>query len=340
MSDAELLVSFAGPHVSIQDGGRPGLMRFGVPRSGPLDRGSFAAAHIALGNPADAPAIEVSLGGLSLSCVAGTVSFAVAGGGFILDHAGVRRGSWTIAALRPGEKLTIRPGHWGSWCYLALAGRLQSPRWLGSAATHALSGLGGGKLSSGQSLIVTGAERREDREGDIPCPVSARPRHDARVTLGPQHRFFGADTMARFLAGPWRMSEAWDRMGVRLSGPSIPPDAALDMPSEPILRGSVQVAGDGVPSILLADHQTTGGYPKIATVLDCDLDRLVQLRPRDPLRFVPASVDEAVAAARTAALGVRAYRQSIASPRGTLRTGLGNENLIGGAVDAQRGQGP
>lgn len=317
MSESVLAITFAGPHVSIQDGGRPGFMRFGVPRSGPLDRQSFAAANLALGNRADAPAIEVSLGGLSLSCVSGTVSFAVAGGGFILDLAGGKRGSWTVATLRAGEKLTIRPGYWGSWCYLAFAGALECCHWLGSAATHALSGLGGGNLKTGQTLTIAGAEDRDNREGDIPCPVSARPRHEARVTLGPQDRFFDPETLERFLAGPWKMTDAWDRMGVRLSGPAIRPEAALDMPSEPIVRGSVQVAGDGVPTLLLADHQTTGGYPKIATVLDSDLDALVQLRPRDRVRFTPVSAEEAVAVARTAAQGARIYRQTIAMPRGT-----------------------
>lgn len=312
MIKAILSVSFAGPHVSIQDGGRPGLMRFGVPQSGPLDRRSFGAANIALGNPAEKPAIEVSLGGLSLTCQSGTVSFAVAGGGFILDHAGVKRRSWTIATIRPGERLTIRPGPWGSWCYLTFAGVLQSRHWLGSAATHALSGFGGVRLAAGHTLTILDAERREDREGDIPCPVSARPRHEARVTIGPQDRFFAAETQESFLSGSWRLTEAWDRMGLRLSGPAIGPEAALDMPSEPILRGSVQVAGDGVASILLADHQTTGGYPKIATVLDCDIDALMQLRPRDPVRFRPVSNHEAIAIARLAARANKGHLAAIA----------------------------
>lgn len=315
MSGAVLSVGFAGPHVSVQDAGRPGLMRFGVPASGPMDRRAFAAANIALGNPADAPAIEVSLGGLVLRCLSGRVSFAVAGGGFILDHAGVRRGSWTVATLDAGQSLALRPGHWGSWCYLAFAGQLQGGRWLGSAATHLLSGLGGGRLAAGQTLTVTAAEHRPDREGPIPCPVSARPRALARVTIGPQERFFAPGTLASFLAGPWRMTDAWDRMGVRLAGPPIPPAAVLDMPSEAILRGSVQVAGDGVPSILLADHQTTGGYPKIATVLDCDLDALVQLRPRDRIAFLPVTAATALTLARSMAEADRRYRQAILRPR-------------------------
>ncbi|GGH53434.1 allophanate hydrolase [Frigidibacter albus] len=334
MTQAILSVSFAGPHVSVQDGGRPGLMRYGVPGSGPLDRRSFSAANIALGNRADAPGIEVSLGGLVLECLSGEVGYAVAGGGFILDHAGVRRGSWTVATLRAGEKLAIRPGPWGSWCYLAFAGTLQVPRWLGSASTHAMSGFGGGRLGAGQRLHITGAERREEREGDIPCPVTARPRNELRVTMGPQQRFFAAEEIAAFNSGPWRMTGAWDRMGVRLAGPMIAPNAALDMPSEPIVRGSVQVAGDGVATVLLADHQTTGGYPKIATVLDCDLDAFVQLRPRDRVVFRAVTAVEAIGIARTAAMGAAAYRQGLEKARATLEQRLLSENLIGGVIDA------
>lgn len=303
MSDAVLSIAFAGPHVSVQDGGRPGLMRYGVPASGPMDRRSFAAANAALGNPADAPGIQISLGGLVLDCLSGTVSFAVAGGGFIVDHHGQRRGSWSVATLRPGERLAIRPGFWGSWCYLALAGALQVPRWLGSASTHALSGLGGGRLATGQRLVVADAALRQEREGDIPCPVAARPRSELRVTMGPQERFFAPDALAAFRSGPWRMTDAWDRMGVRLAGPLIAPGAALDMPSAPVVRGSVQVAGDGVATVLLADHQTTGGYPRIATVLDCDLDAFVQLRPRDRVVFRPVTPEAAIGIARTAGMG-------------------------------------
>lgn len=315
MSEAMLSVTFAGPHVSIQDAGRPGYMRYGVPASGPMDRIAFAAANIALGNPADAPGIEISLGGLILQCLSGTVSFAVAGGGFIVDHAGQKRGSWTVATLRAGERLAIRPGHWGSWCYLALAGGLEVPRWLGSAATHALSNLGGGRLAAGAQMRIAGAEVRDRREGAIPCPIAARPRRHVHVTLGPQDRFFSAETAATFLSAPWRMTDAWDRMGVRLRGPAIAPEAALDMPSEPIVRGSVQVAGDGVATVLLADHQTTGGYPKIATVLDCDLDSFVQLRPGNRVAFRRVGPEEAVALARGMARSAARYREALARPR-------------------------
>lgn len=309
MTGAVLSVIFAGPHVSVQDRGRPGLMRFGVPQSGAMDRAAFAAANTALGNPPETPGVEVSLGGLTLGCLAGEVGFAVAGGGFRVDHAGRRLGSWTVATLRAGERLVIRRGRWGSWCYLALAGNLLAPRWLGSQATHALSGFGGGRLQAGQRLTI--AEPREAAAGDIPCPVFARPRRCIHVTLGPQDRFFPAEALKTFLSTSWRMTDAWDRMGVRLSGPAIAPSAALDMPSEPITRGAVQVAGDGVPTVLLADHQTTGGYPKIATVLDCDLDAFVQLRPHDEIEFRPVTTDQAILRARAAAAKAALHKEGI-----------------------------
>ncbi len=307
MSDAVISVVFAGLQVSVQDGGRPRLMRYGIPGSGPMDRLSFAAANLALGNPADAPGFEVSVGGLTLECLSGIVGFAVAGGGFAIEQAGRACNSWSTGTLHGGDRLTIRPGTWGSWCYLAFAGDLLVPRWLESASTHGISGLGGGVLTAGQKFVITNAGRSRECACDIPFPHMARPRHDVRVTLGPQERFFDEDTVATFAAGAWRMTAAWDRMGVRLQGPAMSPNGQLDMPSEPVVRGSIQVAGDGVPTVLLADHPTTGGYPKIATVLDCDLDAFVQLRVGDWLSFHAVGAGEATRIARNALLSKTTY---------------------------------
>ncbi|MGB8813580.1 MAG: biotin-dependent carboxyltransferase family protein [Paracoccaceae bacterium] len=275
----------AGPQVSVQDGGRKAMLRFGVPASGPMDRAAFQIANIALGNPADAPTIEVSLGGLTLECTDGTVTFAIAGGGFQVGLGTQSLGSWTIATISAGTRLTLRPGPWGSWTYLAFAGQLRTNHWLSSASTHGLSGFGGGKLIAGNTLQIDNAARRDTRTGPIPCPVSSRPRHRVRVVLGPQDRFFSADVQEAFLSKPFTLTDAYDRMGVRLSGPALHPNARLDMPSEAIVRGSVQVAGDGVATVLLADHQTTGGYPKIATILSSDIDGFAQLRSRDRVTF-------------------------------------------------------
>jgi biotin-dependent carboxylase-like uncharacterized protein len=299
MTAAQLTVTHAGPQVSIQDQGRSGLLRFGVPASGPMDGFAYQIANAALGNTTNTPAIEISLGGLTLRCTEGPVSFAVAGGGFLIAINDQPLASWCVNTLHAGQTLTIRPGRWGSWCYLAFAGQLQSNRWLGSAATHGLSGLGGGRLLTGGNLLIDHAEARPHKHATIPCPVSSRPRHNIRVVLGPQDRFFGHQTIDALLTNPFTLTDAYDRMGVRLSGPPLHPNASLDMPSEAITRGAIQVAGDGVATVLLADHQTTGGYPKIATILSADQDGFAQLRSRDAVIFQSITPQAAVNAQRT-----------------------------------------
>lgn len=332
MPTASLNVAHVGPHASVQDAGRPGLMRFGVPQSGPMDRRSYAIANAAIGNPPGATVIEISLGGLVLDCTEGTVSFAVAGGGFQVSVGAVLHAQWTVATLRSGQRLSIRAGDWGSWSYLAFAGDLRAGRWLGSAATHSISGFGGGALRSGGKFAIDQAEARSDREGDITLPDWAQPIDTVRVVLGPQERFFDAATLATFLAAPFTLTDAYDRMGVRLSGPALPVNAALDMPSEPILRGSVQVAGDGVATVLLADHQTTGGYPKIATVLGTDLNRFAQLRSGAKVKFVAVTAEKAIAIARGAAQDLDRDLARAATPSGSLAQRLFAMNLIGGVV--------
>ncbi len=309
MARAVFGVVDAGPLVSVQDGGRPGLMRFGVPGSGAMDRRSLMIANLALGNPSGAPAIEVSRGGLTLDCVEGAVSVAVAGGGFVVQVAGLRLGSWVVVTLRAGDRLTVRQGPWGSWTCLAFAGRMVARDWLGSAATHAPSGFGGGMLAPGQQIVVDAA--RQVAEGAIPCPVWARPRRVVHAVPGPQDRVFPPEALEAFFGAPYRLTDAYDRMGVRLRGPLVAAGSALNLPSQAIVRGSVQVAGDGVATVLLADHQTTGGYPKIATVVPDDLDGFVQLRPQDAVRFVAVEARAAVDRARSRARAVAGYLQAL-----------------------------
>jgi allophanate hydrolase len=279
-------------------------MRFGVPASGAMDRVALALANHALGNPVGAAAVEVSLGGLVLELEAGTLSVAVAGGGFVVEAGATRAGSWSVVRLREGDRLAIRRGPWGSWCALAFGGSLVADPWLGSAATHALSGLGGGAVTAGRRLVIEAA--RVVAERAIPCPVWARPPMAAvAVVIGPQERFFSTERIEMLLGARFHLTDAYDRMGVRLRGPSLAPEDALGIPSEPVLRGSVQVAGDGVAAVLMADHQTTGGYPKIATLVGSELDAFSQLRPHAEVRFRAVSPEQAVAMVRlrAAALG-------------------------------------
>lgn len=310
MTIVRLKVTAAGSLVSIQDGGRPGLARFGVPQSGPMDRLAFAAANIAIGNPADAAGIEVSVAGLVLDCLEGSIAFALTGGGFILDHDGQQGQGWTTGILQAGQRLAIRAGHWGSWACLALAGQMHGTPWLGSLATHGPSGMGGGMLQAGQTITLS-ATRVRATPCLIPAPIGLRPRHILRATLGPQDRFFPARALNALQDEAFTLSSAYDRMGSRLHGPDLGPKGPLDMLSAPILRGSVQVAGDGVATVLMADHQTTGGYPRVATVLDADLDGFAQLRPGDRVRFQLVTPEQAAAIAATHRRAVDRYLKNL-----------------------------
>ena len=297
MARAVLRVLEAGPQCSLQDAGRAGMMRFGVPASGPMDRVAMMLAHHALGNPPGAAVAEVSLGGIVLQVEEGQLSIAVAGGGFVVEAGRRRFGSWSVLTLREGDRLAVRRGPWGAWCCIAFAGALRADPWLGRVATHALSGFGGGALTAGRRLVIDDA--RLLPEAAIPCPVWARPPGGAvALVLGPQERFFGADRIELLLGAPFRLTDAYDRMGVRLRGPSLAPEGALGIPSEPVLRGAVQVAGDGVATVLMADHQTTGGYPKIATLVGSELDGFAQLRPHAVVTFRAVTPEQAVAMVR------------------------------------------
>ena len=302
---AQIEVLHAGPHATRQDAGRPGLMRFGVPASGPMDRKALAIANTALGNPLGQTGIEVSPGGLILLCRNGPVTLAIAGGGFHVTRNAHVTGSWQRLTLHPGDRLTLRPGLWGNWCCIGFAGQMQAEAWLGATATHGSSGFGGGALRAGQMLEI--ASPRTLPDCTLPCPVFCRPRSRLHVTLGPQDALFAPATLARLLTETFHATTAFDRMGMRLSGPSLAPRDALGIPSQGITRGAVQVAGDGVATVLMADHQTTGGYPKIATVLNDDTDGFAQLRPGAPLAFTALTPAQAVALARQRAIAFHRY---------------------------------
>jgi allophanate hydrolase len=306
------------------------MMRFGVPASGPMDRLAHAAANVALGRPQHATAIEISVGGLEIACTDGEVTCSVTGGDFQVSHAGAALKSWCVRTLRAGEVLSVRSGRRGSWAYLAFAGDLACPQWAGRTATHSMSGLGGGSLVARSNIVVRQAKVAEAREGHLEVPEGVGLRSRVRVVLGPQTGQFESEAIATFLQQEFAVTPAFDRMGLRLAGPRLGLKNAMSIPSEPIVRGSVQVAGDGVASILLADHQTTGGYPKIATILSCDTDGLSQLRPGDRLAFEAVGVDEALRLVRSHARSSQRFLEAVAIPRGTLNDRLMRENLISG----------
>ena len=329
MSDVEFSISFAGPLVTFQDIGRPGNMRYGVSASGPMDIVSFEAANAVLGNDTKQTAIEISLGGLILQCHEGSITLAITGGDFLIEYQGQKISSWTVLTLQKGERLSVRAGKSGSWAYLAFSGKLNVKDWLNSSSTHSTSGFGGGVLKTGQKFTLTDASNQANRIGPILKP-NFYTNDLIHAVLGPQDQYFMNTAIKIFSDSIFKVSDNYDRMGMQLTGPKLELKSALSIPSEPVVKGSIQVSGDGIPTILLADHQTTGGYPKIATIISSDINRLVQFRSNQSVKFVLINSNEALQKTRKFLDMKEKYLEKISISRGTLEQRLMSENLIGG----------
>ena len=329
MSDVEFSISFAGPLVTFQDIGRPGNMRYGVSASGPMDIVSFEAANAVLGNETKQTAIEISLGGLILQCHEGSITLAITGGDFLIEYQGQKISSWTVLTIQKGERLSVRAGKSGSWAYLAFSGKLNVKDWLNSSSTHSTSGFGGGVLKTGQKFTLTDASNQANRIGPILKP-NFNTNDLIHAVLGPQDQYFMNTAIKIFSNSIFKVSDNYDRMGMQLTGPKLELKSALSIPSEPVVKGSIQVSGDGIPTILLADHQTTGGYPKIATVISSDINRLVQFRSNQSVEFILINSNEALQKTRKFLDMKEKYLQKISISRGTLEQRLMSENLIGG----------
>lgn len=308
-----LKILTAGPGVTLQDHGRDGYLRYGVTAAGPMDRLAHATANLALGNDAGAAAIEISLGGIEVAAEGAPLSIAIAGGGFEVLLDGVKLPGWVRLELAPGAKLTVRAGTGGAWTYLAVAGRIDLPPFLGSLSTHtrsALGGLDGRGLAAGDTLPIADEQPRADVPELLLAPWLARPTDVIRAVPGPQDDYFSQDQIEIFRQGPWTVSPRSDRMAFRLDGPRLKHARGFNIISDGIAMGSIQVPGDGQPLALMADRQSTGGYPKIATIIGPDVGRLAQLRPNQPFRFEIVSVAEAVAARHAEAEALAAPLQT------------------------------
>lgn len=311
MADALLRVLRAGPLTSVQDRGRPGFARYGVTGGGPMDRTAHRIGQALAGNPPTAAGIEVDTQGVSLLCLSGAVRFALTGGDFTLTLAGTAATGWLITDLREGQQLDIAMNRWGNWCYLAFAGDIEATQWLGSKSVNPGWAVSGRTLRTGDEILIRAAQQGGQSLRRIPVPIFARPSPLIHVVPGPQERFFAPETFQHFYGESFAISSQYNRQGIRLEGPLLAISASLDMPSEPITRGALQVDGSGQISALMADHQTTGGYPKIATIIKADQDGLAQLRPRQQLRFLMTTPEEGIVRLRQREARCQAYVEAL-----------------------------
>ena len=294
-----LEVIVPGPHTTVQDSGRIGYQDIGVPVSGPLDRISFRLANALVGNPPGTPALEMLLRGPTLRVVADSVRLALVG-----CSAGMEIRSSTSRIIPAGQSArlakgdVVRIGLLGdSVCaYLAIEGGLDVATVLGSASTYvrgALGGFQGRRLQKGDSLpLKLGAV---DTRGEFALhrPLDLALDQSIRVVLGPQVDYFTDDAVATLLSSDYVVSPQADRMGFRLDGPTLAHAKGYNIISDGIVPGSIQVPGSGRPIILMVDNQTTGGYPKIATVISADIPVVGRRRPGRSIRFTAVDVHEA-----------------------------------------------
>ncbi len=293
-----------GMLATLQDEGRPGYERFGVPPSGAMDWFALRAANLLVGNPAGAAALEFALHGPTLQADRDCL-VSVCGSGFRLRIGERDMPAWMAVRVAAGEVLRVASDTSENWGYLAVSGGFAVPKVLGSASTYLRGGFGGldGRtLQPGDCLrpAVEGAGRVElagSRLSAGAVPVRLQ-QAEVRVVTGPQAEWFGEDGLAVFLGQAYRIGVQSDRMGYRLEGPPVPRRQG-DLLSEGMAFGSVQVPPDGQPIVMMADRPATGGYPKIATVIRADLPALAQLQAGvGQVRFKAVTLAEAQAAYR------------------------------------------
>ena len=284
-----LAIRAPGLLTTVQDGGRYGRQHLGVPVAGPMDAAAYRVANAAAGNPPGAAALEVTLIGPEIE-FRQPGRFAVSGAAFPLrlDGRPVPRDTPVDAAA--GQRLAFGPRGRGARAYVAVAGGIDTPVVLGSRATHLGSrtgGLEGRALRAGDVLPIGAATARPAGPRPPAPPRAPLPDGGARVrvVLGPHDEQFDRNARDTFLSARYVVTPQSDRMGYRLRGVPLPRRAAGHLLSMATPPGAVQVPPRGEPIVLMADRQTAGGYPRMATVITADLPLVGQLAPGDWIEF-------------------------------------------------------
>ena len=289
---------------TVQDRGRYGYQRYGVPVSGAMDVFALRVGNLLVGNDEGAAGLEMTVLGPRIRFLT-SASIAVTGGDLdpYLDDEPLPM--WRSTGASKGSVLTFQGARDGVRSYLAIAGGIDVPIVMESRATYLKAAIGG---LEGRALRAADVLRTMPQDPDVESVERTLPhrfvvptyghQHEMRVVFGPQDKAFTADGIATFLGSEYSVSIHSDRMGYRLEGPRIEHTSGGDVVSDGTPLGAVQVPGDGSPIILLADRGTTGGYTKIATVISTDVDRLAQAMPGDTVRFKSVTVEEGLSILR------------------------------------------
>lgn len=312
-----LRVLDAGLGNTVQDLGRTGKRHWGIAVAGALDHAWAVAANTLLGNAPDAALLELRLMGPRLQAERAAVRVAIVGGVVAtverLGGAIQPLPGWCTVTMYPGD--VLRLGAVQGLAYIALSGGIHVPPVFGSRATHertAMGGLDGRSLRPGD-LLPSAAPAPDERAPERRGPPLSDDESPIRVIHGPQDDHFLPEALDVLCRADWRVTNERDRMGIRLSGPALQhcTPAHADIVSDGVVPGAIQVPASGQPIVLLADAQTVGGYPKIATVISADLGRLARWPIERPLRFVAVDLSQAHAALRAQAESLQRWAQAL-----------------------------
>lgn len=283
-----ITVESPGLFTTVQDLGRPGYGPLGVSAAGAADPVALRLGNLLAGNAPGAAALELTLGGGVFVFSAETVA-ALAGANFgcALENEAVP--PWSSFRVPAGGRLRFGPPRGGARCYLCVQGGVAVPEVFGIRSTHVpswLGGLDGRPLRKDDILTIAGGgaafQERRVKPAALRALYAPGP---IRITHALQTRWFRHSQRNLLAAATYRISPVANRTGLRLEGPALPCERAGDMVTEGAALGAIQVPPSGEPILLLVDHQTTGGYPKIASVISADLHRAGQLRPGDEITF-------------------------------------------------------
>ncbi|OLB86306.1 MAG: biotin-dependent carboxyltransferase [Chloroflexi bacterium] len=291
-----LRVHEPGLFTTIQDTGRLHAIASGVPPGGAMDRFAHSAANLIVGNDRSAATLECTLTGPGLLIEAPCL-VAVTGADFDLRVNGAPAPAWIAISLRAGDELAFAGRRSGARAYLAVAGGVLGDRWLGSMSTNVMAARGGmhGRplatgdvIAAGQSAMAAVTGRGLARQ--------LRPRYDEHtlhLVAGPHISRLGADARAALFSSAFVVSPDSNRMGYRLEGPGLE-TSGEELLSFGLVAGALQLPSSGQPILLMADHQTAGGYPVVATVVSASMAVAAQLAPGDEVRFAETSIETAL----------------------------------------------
>lgn len=295
----DIIIVNPGLYTTVQDRGRWGYQEFGMPVTGAMDDYSLRVANILAGNDEYAAALETTLNGPEISFNIDAV-IAITGANMVPKVNGCIVPMWRSIKLSKGDVLSFSMAREGTRGYIAFAGGLDIPTVMGSCSTFVRGGIGGyegRKLKSNDEINLRNSNVSREQLNNRVLPLQYMPKYKKncriRAVLGPQDDCFEEESIEKFFDSEYEVTNEADRMGYRLSGPVLSHKAGADIISDGINLGSIQIPGHGMPIVMMADRQTTGGYTKIATVISTDISLMAQLKPGDKVRFEKIDVREA-----------------------------------------------